>query len=66
MATSFCAVELEKLEIKSFVRNFHAYMDIWTPEEGERINLIREPIIHCEYFGKSDCHNPFDILHRQI
>ena len=43
MATSFCAVELEKLEIKSFVRGFHAYMDIWTPEEGERLNLIQEP-----------------------
>ena len=31
------------LEIKSFVRGYHAYMDIWTPEEGERLNLIREP-----------------------
>ena len=31
------------LEIKSFVRGFHAYKDIWTPEEGERLNLIREP-----------------------
>ena len=43
MATSFCAVELEMLKIKSFVRGFHAYKDIWTPEEGERLNLIREP-----------------------
>ena len=45
MATSFCAVELEKLEIKSFVRGFHVYMDILTPEEGERLNLFREPEI---------------------
>ena len=43
MATSFCAVELEMLEIRSFVRGFHAYKDIWTPEKGERLNLIREP-----------------------
>ena len=43
MATSSCAVKLEMLEIKSFVRGFHAYMGIWTPEEGERLNLIREP-----------------------
>ena len=32
MATSFCAVE--------FVRGYHAYLDIWSPEEGER--CIRE------------------------
>ena len=43
MATSSSAVKLEMLEIKSFVRGYHAYMDIWTPEEGERLNLIREP-----------------------
>ena len=43
MAKCVCAVELEMLEIKSFVRGFHAYKDIWTPEEGERFNLIREP-----------------------
>ena len=43
MATSFCAVELEMLGIKLFVRGFHAYKDIWTPDEGEHLNLIREP-----------------------
>ena len=36
-------LKLEMLEIKSFVGVYHAYMDIWTPEEGERLNLLREP-----------------------
>ena len=25
------------------MRGYHAYMDIWTPEEGGRLNFIREP-----------------------
>ena len=43
MATNFCAEELEFLEIKSFVRGYLAYMDIWAPEEKEKLILKREP-----------------------
>ena len=42
MATNFCAEKFEFLEIKSFVRGYHAYMDIWTREEKEKLMLKRE------------------------
>ena len=42
MATNVCDKEFEFLEIKSLVRGYHAYMDIWTPEEKEKLILKRE------------------------
>lgn len=34
---------LHCLEIQSFVRGYHAYMDSWTPVIGETLLLKREP-----------------------
>lgn len=31
------------LELPSFVRGYHAYMDIWVPMIGETLTLQREP-----------------------
>ena len=31
------------LEIESFVRGYHAYMDKWTPEIGQTLLVKREP-----------------------
>ena len=31
------------LEINSFVRGYHAYMDVWDPVIGEILQLEREP-----------------------
>ncbi len=37
------ANDLQVLEIHSYVRGYHAYMDIWTPVEGEVLLVKREP-----------------------
>lgn len=31
------------LTIESFIRGYHAYMDVWTPVEDEMLRLIPEP-----------------------
>ena len=35
--------ELHCLEIQSFVRGYHAYMDSWTPVIGQTLLVKREP-----------------------
>lgn len=35
--------DLHCLEIQSFARGYHAYMDIWTPVVGQTLLLRREP-----------------------
>ena len=35
--------DLQCLEIQSFARGYHAYMDIWTPVIGQTLLLKREP-----------------------
>ena len=35
--------DLQYLEIQSFARGYHAYMDIWTPVIGQTLLLKREP-----------------------
>ena len=37
------ASEGECVEISSFVRGYHAYMDIWDPAIGEVLRLDNEP-----------------------
>ena len=34
---------LEVLEISSFVRGYHAYLDVWTPAIGEVLLVKPEP-----------------------
>ena len=34
---------VEMLSAESFIRGYHAYMDIWTPVEDEMLRLIPEP-----------------------
>ena len=36
---------VETLSTESFIRGYHAYMDIWTPVEDEMLRLIPEPIL---------------------
>ena len=31
------------VEISSFIRGYHAYLDVWQPSEGEVLLLHREP-----------------------
>ena len=35
---------VEMLSTESFIRGYHAYMDIWTPVEDEMLRLIPEPV----------------------
>ena len=35
--------DLQILEIHSYVRGYHAYMDIWTPAIGQTLLLRKEP-----------------------
>ena len=37
------AQRVESLSVQSFIRGYHAYMDIWTPVENELLRLIPEP-----------------------
>ena len=34
---------VEMLSTESFIRGYHAYMDIWTPVEDEMLRLVPEP-----------------------
>lgn len=34
---------IETLGTESFIRGYHAYMDIWTPVQDEMLRLIPEP-----------------------
>ena len=40
---SSTVAELQVLEISSFIRGYHAYMDIWTPTQGQVLLVKREP-----------------------
>ena len=40
---SSTVADLEVLEISSFVRGYHAYMNIWTPAQGQTLLVKREP-----------------------
>ena len=35
--------DLHHIEIQSFLRGNHAYIDIWTPEIGQTLLVKREP-----------------------
>ena len=34
----------QSVKCSTFIRGYHAYMDIWTPIEDEMLRLIPEPI----------------------
>ena len=36
-------VDLEVFDIYLYVRGYHAYMDIWTPIQGQTLLVRREP-----------------------
>ena len=40
---SSTVADLEVLEIRSYVRGYHAYMDVWTPIQGQILLVRREP-----------------------
>lgn len=40
---SDASADLEVLEICSYVRGYHAYVDVWTPVQGQTLLLRREP-----------------------
>ena len=33
----------ETLQVNSFIRGYHGYMDVWVPNNGDECNLKREP-----------------------
>ena len=35
--------DITSLDVESFVRGYHAYQDIWDPQIGEVLPLVREP-----------------------
>jgi hypothetical protein len=37
------AADLEGLEIRSYIRGYHAYMGIWNPVQGQTLLVKREP-----------------------
>ena len=41
---SSTVADLEALEICSYVRGYHAYMDIWIPFQGQTLLVKREPM----------------------
>ena len=43
MASQIVGENLELLQISSYVRGYHAYMEIWTPVQDEMLILKREP-----------------------
>ena len=43
MASQIVATDLDCLEINSFVRGYHAYIDVWNPVQGEVLLVKREP-----------------------
>ena len=40
---SSTVADLEVLEIRSYVRGYHAYMDVWTPIQGQILLVRRKP-----------------------
>ena len=34
---------LEVFEFKSFIRGYHAYQDLWSPQLGDMLSIKREP-----------------------
>ena len=42
-ASELTSGALRELEIESYIRGYHAYMDIWTPVMNEELILKREP-----------------------
>ena len=40
---SSTVADLEVLEIRSYVRGYHAYMDVWTPIQGQILLVRRGP-----------------------
>ena len=43
MASQVVSESLEILRISSYVRGYHAYMEVWTPVQDEMLLLKREP-----------------------
>ena len=43
MASQVVSEGLEVLRISSYVRGYHAYMEVWTPVQDEMLLLKREP-----------------------
>ena len=43
MASQVVSESLEVLRISSYVRGYHAYMEVWTPVQDEMLLLKREP-----------------------
>ena len=37
------AYAMETFRVRSYIRGYHAYMDIWSPEVGDQLILRREP-----------------------
>ena len=59
---------VEMLSTESFIRGYHAYMDIWTPVEDEMLKLIPEPTnsvdrnaVAVMKEGHIVGHNPFNL-----
>ena len=42
MASQIVHSDLDVLEISSFIRGYHAYMDIWSPVQDEVLLVKRE------------------------
>ena len=40
---SAAMADLEVLEIHSYIRGYHAYMDVWNPVVGQTLVVKREP-----------------------
>ena len=43
MASQVVSESLEVLHISSYIRGYHAYMEVWTPVQDEMLILKREP-----------------------
>ena len=44
MASKVVCQGLEVLRISLYIRGYHAYMQVWTPVQGEMLILKREPM----------------------
>ena len=43
MASQVVSDNLEVVHISSYIRGYHAYMDVWAPVQDEMLILRREP-----------------------
>ena len=43
IASQVITVNLEVVEIRSFVRGYHAYKEVWDPVVGQMLLLKRQP-----------------------